>query len=182
MNALLLEPHQDDATLFAAFTCLRYKPKVITILGSKLQEDRGTGITNGVRELENHNALAELGCVIGHEQWPERDNAPDWDATYARLHRVNLGTHYEVVFAPAIEDGGHEQHTAVGELALGVFGERVQHYLTYKRGHGKTKGKLVEYEPEWVSIKHRALAWHESQIAERTTQSWFMGDLYEYMP
>jgi hypothetical protein len=31
---LLLAPHNDDETLFAAYTCLRERPKVVVILRS----------------------------------------------------------------------------------------------------------------------------------------------------
>lgn len=180
MNTLLLEPHQDDAVIFAAFTCMRYQPRVITLLKSQVQEDRRTGITNAMRESENAAAMQELG-ITQHEQWPENDRHPDWGTIEARLEP--MADEYEMVFAPAVEEGGHEDHSAVGEIALAVFGDRVHPYLTYRRGLGRTRGaNIVPWEPEWVSYKLRALACFHSQIAEPSTRDWFMGPLYEYAP
>ncbi len=176
MNALCLEPHQDDTVLFNAFRCIEHKPLVVTVLASQLQEDRGTGITNGEREFENKKALAVLGCE--NEQWTETDAAPDWDATERKLRTLEA----EIVFAPAVEEGGHDQHNAVGELALSVFGDRVQPYYTYVRGAGKTTGREITPEWEWIVLKLKALACFGSQIREPTTRPWFLGDLREWQP
>lgn len=179
MTALLLEPHADDACLFAAWTCLRHQPLVITVLSSQVQEDRGTGITNAQRVAENREALSWLGCHV--EQWDFPDSAPDWEAIGDRL--AELPFEPEVVFAPAWEEGGHEQHNALANVALGVVGpERVRPYLTYRRGHTRTVGKPVPYERLWPMLKLRALSCFESQIAEPTTAPWFLDGIREFVP
>lgn len=180
MTVLLLEPHHDDAALFAAFTCLRFKPFVVTVLASHLQEERGYGITNATRSEENRQALKILGC--DNEQWPYPDNNPPWDVILARVDELDAALRPETVFAPAVEQDGHDQHNNVGMVADKVFGHRVRPYLTYRRTHGKTVGVEVVPEPDWIVQKHWALACYHSQIKEPTTRQWFLDDLREYEP
>lgn len=180
VSALLLEPHQDDAVLFAAFTCLRHRPLVVTVLASQLQADRGTGITNERREAENAHALGLLGCEV--EQWGYPDSGPDWTAVQWAMRSLAGEGEFELVFAPAVEDGGHEQHSEVGRIALQVFGDRVRPYLTYRRGHGRTVGQEVVPQPEWIGLKLRAMACFASQIAEPSTRPWFLDGIREYVP
>ena len=59
MTALLLEPHHDDATLFAAYTCLREKPLVVTVLSDSRTQ---AGVTGAEREAESVAAMEILGC------------------------------------------------------------------------------------------------------------------------
>lgn len=178
---VLFEPHQDDAVLFSAFTCRRFRPLVVTVLGSRLQHRRGTGITDVHRRSENARALALIGCTV--EQWPFWDDEPDWPMVRRRMILLRgVGDGPAGVFAPAVEEGGHEQHNQVGELALEVFGDRVRPYLTYRRGEGRTVGTEIVPEPDWIAEKHRALACYASQIREPSTRSWFMDSLREYVP
>src|SRR5687768_8666367 len=127
MTALLLAPHQDDETLWAAFTCIREQPHVIVVLRSELQEQRGEEITDGQRRSETDGALRVLGCSRA-EFWPFSDAQPDWRAIERALRDVaslrwpagDLGegvASFDRVYAPAVEDGGHPHHNRVGELA-----------------------------------------------------------------
>lgn len=180
MTDLFLSPHNDDETLFGAFTILRYKPHVIVCLKSRLQEVRGTGITAVQRETETARALWWLGDPTW-EQWQFLDDDPDWSVIASRI--LDLSKAYDRVFAPAIEFDGHEQHTLVGSLASEHFGERCIPYLTYRRGHGRSTGTEVEYEPSWPAKKLRAMSCYDTQIAEPSTAYWFMDSgLREYVP
>jgi LmbE family N-acetylglucosaminyl deacetylase len=173
VSVLLLQPHSDDAALFAAFTLLHHRPHVITVLSSKLQEDRGTGITNETRIAEDVCAMEILGCTV--EQWPYPDSAPDWGAIENAFRLYDERAQPERVFAPAPEDGGHGQHNAVSNLAHDVFGERVTGYLTYRRGHGRsTSDNEVAFKPGWPALKLRALSCYVSQIQEPSTRDWFL--------
>lgn len=173
MTALLLQPHSDDAALFAAFTCLHHRPHVITVLSSDLQERRGTGITQATREAEDRLAFEFLGCTV--EQWPYLDSAPDWGAVENALRLADERLAPERVFAPAPEPDGHDQHNAVGNLALDVFGKRVTGYLTYRRGHGRSRSEReVAFKPHWPGLKLSALACYASQIQEPSTRDWFL--------
>ena len=90
---------------------------------------------------------------------------------------------WEHVYAPAVEDGGHEQHNLVGSEALLRYGNTVRPYLTYRRGSMRSHGREVMPEPGYVAAKMRALACYETQIELVATRPWFMDDtLREYMP
>lgn len=182
MKSLLLSPHHDDAELFASWTILRYKPDVVICLRSDLQEARGTGITNMQRVNETNRALFWLGDP-NVQFLPFSDVSPDWDGLAEWMQRRASEGYYDQVFAPAVEDEGHEQHNKIGALAAYYFPEAYKPYLTYRRGHGRSTGTEVEFEPSWPAQKLRALSCYESQIAEPSTAYWFIDSgLREYVP
>lgn len=177
---LLLDPHGDDAVLFSCFNLLRHRPHVIVVLRSQVQEDRGTGITAREREAESNEAFRLLD--VTWSQMTVLDRNPDW-AEVERQFRFFDNTHLpDFVHTPAVEIGGHEHHNEIGRLAIKVFGQkRVAPYMTYVRGHGRSEGFAVEPEPEWIALKHRALACFTSQIREPSTRPWFLDRLDEYV-
>lgn len=180
MGALLLSPHNlgDDETLFAAFIGLQHQAHVVTVLRSVKQE--AYGITADERERESGNAMAILG--LGWQQWGFPDVDPPWDQVERRIAEMALPEYgFDAVFAPAVEDGGHEHHSIVGEIAGRVFGDRCRFYTTYRRGQGRTVGAVrVEPEPDWIILKLRALSCFESQIREPSCRPWFLGGLDEW--
>jgi LmbE family N-acetylglucosaminyl deacetylase len=173
---VLFAPHQDDETLFAAFVCCRYRPRIFTVLRGFGQEHMG--ITYGEREIETRSAAAILGC--DHEQWLYPDTGPDWEQIENRIRKVAANTG-GLAFAPLAERGGHEQHNLVSEIVRAAFGSRARYYATYRYGGPKTTtGTLVEPEPAWIIAKLRALACYRSQI-ERGPRRFFLHDLHEYL-
>lgn len=174
MRTLLLAPHNDDESLFAAFTIMRYRPVVAVVFKSSKQEQHG--IFADRREGETLTALACLGAS-GSEQWPIRDDTPEDQARIAiRSILETQRSTYGHVFAPAPDELGHEQHNIVGEEALGVFGpENVTLYLTYRRGEGRTVSEWeVPFFPAWPSFKLAALSAYVSQMEHWTTAPWFL--------
>lgn len=177
MTAILLSPHHDDAELFAAYTLLRHRPHVIVCTESHAQE--GAGITQKQREAETDQALAILGCTW--HQWPVPDTrAADrlvemraWLRSW--LPENNSGRTANHVFAPMVEDEGHEHHNLIGKLALDIFGRgRVTAYATYRRGEGRTHTETeVLPEPGWRALKLRALSYYVTQIDLAGTRPWF---------
>lgn len=181
MTVVAFEPHQDDVVLFASFLAQQNHARVITVLEGHVQASRGLPITQQQRLAENAAAMCELGLTL--EQWDFRDDRPDWDAVEARMVALERREHPELVLAPAVELGGHEHHNLVGEAARFVFGdERVQPYLTYRRGETRTVGTRVGFTCDQLARKLRALACFRSQIGEPSTQPWFIGDQREYTP
>jgi hypothetical protein len=151
MRSVLIDPHGDDAALFASFLCLRHKPLVVVTHRS-------------VPKYEIERAMIALCC-----KWEERplDRIPEIDA--------------EVAIVPAWEREGLHEHNLVADFAADhlPLGPR---YMTYA-GHPRQKSRSpneVEFEPEWLFAKHRALAAFESQAA---TPSWFhfAEDMREYV-
>lgn len=174
MTALLLSPHNDDAVLFAAFTCHAEKPHVVTVLRSVNQER--SGITWQEREAEDAAAMEILGCTW--EQWAYDDDAPDWDAIRARI--AELAPAFEMVYAPACILHGHPQHNEVAKIAADLTSP-TRFYTTYVYGGPRIDG-LVEVHPtrEAILAKLRALACYESQILRGPSRFWMM-PLNEYL-
>jgi LmbE family N-acetylglucosaminyl deacetylase len=178
MTAILLSPHQDDETLFAAYTCLARRPHIVTVFRSVNQE--ANGITAAEREAEQIEAAVILGCTL--RQWAHPDDDPDWAAVrYDLADLRDRAPTTTVVYAPWPEEfGGHPQHDAVGELARKVFGKRrVRYYATYRVGGPRTKGTPVEPEPWMIRQKLLALACYRSQI-ERGPRRFFTHALDEW--
>lgn len=179
---VFLAPHNDDETLFGAFTLLRHKPLVIVCLKSYVQEDRG-GPTAAEREGETNRAMWWLG-VEEWRQWNHDDRQPDWKAVEQSMQELDAELDIGEVFAPACEVRGHDHHNEVGFLAQEVFGDRLSTYLTYKRGSGKSRSSTpVSVDQSlWVILKLKAMACYESQIRLENTRPWFLDEpLREYM-
>jgi hypothetical protein len=167
---ILFAPHADDETLFAAFTCIREHPTIITCFKPAEPE----------RETEADIAAGLLGCK--RHQWPLLGNESNETIEgffWGLLDPVS--DEVPPIYAPAIEREGLEEHNVIGVLADRVFErQNVTHYMTYS-GHPrrKSRGIEVEFEPAWVWTKLRCLAAYQSQAA---TASWFhfAEDLREY--
>ena len=172
---IFLDPHGDDAVLFASFTLLREKPLVVVVFDSYLQEQRGYGITAAQRRAETEAACKILGVDVQFLGF--RDDTPDWDGIVEALYGFE-GCE-SPVFAPAVEFGGHDHHSMVGEIAEKVL-PPVRSYLTYTKSGKSTGGVPVPYEPEWALLKLRALACFESQIKLPSTAPHFLREQYEY--
>ena len=195
--AVLLAPHHDDETLFAAFTIMRERPKVIVVLESHLQEQRGNRledalVSDWLRRGETLLAMTELliprdrfgleerGWTPEVEFWPFRDDAPDWRGVEARLRESLAGV--TRLIAPASHVGGHEHHNAVADIALEVAyscGLELVRYTSYVRGDRRVEGEPVPFEPWMVERKLRALACYRSQI--HLWPHHFLGDQREYL-
>lgn len=167
-RSLFLSPHNDDETLFGSYSLLRYKPTVIVCLWGTTQNGIG-----GDRVAETEAAMSVLG-VTDFRQWGFRDDAPDV-AGLERALRDFQGA-FDMVFAPMVEQGGHEQHNLIGRLAREVFPE-VRGYATYSRGAGRTQtANEVGFEPGWPALKFSAMACYRSQIGIENTRPWFFDD------
>lgn len=152
----------------------------MTVLRSDLQSRYG--ISADLREWES---AAAIGGVLGLEwtQWPYLDTGPDWQAVKVAMQALDDRLEPELVFAPAVEEGGHEQHNRVGEISQTVFGGRAVGYMTYLRHGGKSVGAAVDYQPAWVTLKLSALACYRSQIETPAAGcvEHFLRDQHEYV-
>jgi LmbE family N-acetylglucosaminyl deacetylase len=180
MNPLVLAPHGDDETLFAAFTCMRARAHVIICSQDANPETRRQ------RSLETTAAITILGC--SHHEWSMPADKPDWDNARTWMNAWNsdklVASIPETVYAPAVHPEGHEQHNKIGELALEVFGDKVVPYLTYApRGQRQTDGREVVPTANEIERKLQALACYRSQIEHPSTRPWFFEllDLREWL-
>lgn len=223
---LLISPHNDDETLFAAFTIMRERPVVLVVFDSEVQVLRGFADCDAVtRRNETMHAMAELtGAYDEHGNVARRfDDGPRKDGNTGQgavswpgqdigvkvrfLGLSDRGSYsprtiadaikrtvtleaFDTIYAPAFEEGGHEQHNQVHIAAALLVDElkterlvEFTRYTTYVRGQGKTTTErpVAIADPEWIARKHRALACYRSQLRpELGCQPWFISDLAEY--
>lgn len=173
---LFLAPHNDDETLFGAFTIIRENPVVCVVFDSHMQQiPAGAGVRRQETMLAMQELCAKSPVFLG---MPDNDPIP--------LLKPKLQHEFpdpEHVWAPAIEQDGHFDHSLVGRIADEIWPGKVTHYLTYRRGIGKSRSRQeVPYEPEWILRKLRALACYSSQIINGRLgcYPWFLEDLREY--
>jgi len=162
VNKIFLSAHQDDESLFGAYTIMREKPLVIICTDSYIQEERGEDATNEQRTLESKKAMKLLGADVVFLHIPDK-YFKGGELAY-ELSKINIDKK-AIVYAPAIEEGGNPIHNEVGKISDELF-HNVKHYMTYgSANYTKTKGKnlviptLIEME-----LKKKALAIYESQM------------------
>lgn len=168
MTGVLFSPHNDDETLFAAFTVIRYQPEVVVCF--KSARDYGDA---GLRECETRAAVKVLGAPFGEQ----------WDGGDLRM-RMQLYDQYRPfpiprVWAPS-PDTSHPDHLTVARAARDVFGDRVTYYHTYRDGEKVRAARPVTFDPGWLELKLRALACYRSQIQHPRAHQFFAWDLLEY--
>ncbi len=158
----VLEAHNDDAVLFAAFTCIRERATIITVVYPGAEPHR---------VAESVAAAAELGCA--HEQWP----AMEWDEIRSRVS--GLRSRFDRLYGPAPHTGGHGHHNYLSEAAAVAGTER--DYTSYVNcGDRVLKGSAVPFEPEWVVLKLRAMLCFRSQILFPGRSQHFLRDQREF--
>lgn len=161
---VFVSPHNDDETLFGAFTIQREKPLVVIVFDSVVQVIRGHKECDAVtRREESLRALEELGtprsrvrfCGLG-------DHGKYSVGVISDVIKRTLGGEPEAVWAPAHEKDGHEQHNLVADACDRWNPTR---YATYTTA-GKTRtNKPVPIESgDWIKRKLRALACYNTQI------------------
>lgn len=175
MTIVLLEPHHDDAVLFASYTMLREHPTLVTVFGFAQAQER-YGISAATRDHENIEAMKLLEPdgwkTLNHSDLQANENAIIDD-----LLRLNTVLHPKVVWAPMFEIDGHEQHNLVAKCAEIAYPGRVRFYATYSRGSRRTQtDNEVIPEPEWPALKMKAMACYTSQINLDNTRPWFAAD------
>jgi LmbE family N-acetylglucosaminyl deacetylase len=158
-SSILLSPHNDDETLFAAYTILREKPLVIICTDSHRQAH--LGVTADQRILETVRAMTVLRAPVAFL------SIPDVGLTREILdERLSLLLPCEPlrVYAPAL-DGGNADHDLVGSYAVATF-HNVVLYRTYAKDrlYLPEGGAVVPTEDE-MRLKERAIDCYRSQLS-----------------
>lgn len=179
-RTLFLSPHNDDETLFGAFTLLRERPRIVTCFRGEVQRLRGAPITAEDRMSETRAALAALFVGDSPPEWiqlPFSDATPEWPALKARLRDMVL---VDRIYAPAYETEGHDQHNGVATLAEELWPGKVTHYLTYTTRGKSFSPHRVPATGDFLRRKLLALGCYRSQINHPSTREHFIRDQYEY--
>lgn len=169
MSSVIISPHNDDESLFTAYTCIRERPLVVVVTDSYIQPNRGDrGCSADERAAETAAACRILGCPFLRLGIPDNDLTEE-----ALLERLKGFIGFEKVYAPAIQ-GGNWQHDLVGKVAGELFKNTIQ-YTTYTKTELWTKGniEIVPTEEE-KAIKNKALACYQSQLNLNSTRPHFM--------
>lgn len=168
-DIILLSPHQDDESLFAAFTIMRVKPLVIVCTSSYLQPNRGDiGCSNEIRQKETINAMNLVGCPVVFL------GIPDTELTEETLRERLQHFNPETIYIPALQ-GGNPQHDLVHKVAMELFGRKnIEQYSTYAKGTWFTKGNW-EIKPthQEMELKNKMLDCYKSQILLPSTRPHF---------
>lgn len=164
---VFFSPHQDDETLFAAFTLIRERPLVVVCFPS----DPAYGDT--ATRLSETRAAVEILGAGPVEQWTGGDLEAQMRVLDRQVHPVR-------VWAPDIETS-HPEHLAVHMAARHVFGDRLITYHTYIDGEKVTSPYVVPFEPAWVAQKLRALCRYQTQLQHPRAHRFFLNDLFEYL-
>lgn len=163
---LLLSPHMDDESLFAAYVCLRERPRVVFCFDGAPRH--GSFAT---RRAEASEAMRVLGC-----EWQTLRATPETiQYALAAFDRV------EHVWAPWPEPGGNSDHNLVGEVASYLWPDRISFYTTYTDDGRTTLGDRLEPEHGWEATKRLALSCYRSQYRQRAMRPHFNRGPDEYV-
>lgn len=173
---LVLSPHNDDETLFAAFTILKYRAHVIVCHGSS-----GDYGSSQDRMHESAQAVAMLGGSL--EQWDVTSG--DGNLLHSKLFNGKGRDEYTRVFAPD-KHASHPDHRLLAEVASDVFRGRLTTYHTYVDGKrvtplsvGYGRPALLEH-PSWIHRKLVALTSYRSQATHPRASQFFLDAQHEY--
>lgn len=168
MLNLFLAPHNDDETLFGAFTLMREHPLVVIVTDSWIQYNRGENVRADERWEETKRAMEILGCSV--IRLGIRDDVIDEWTVEGKLRNF---AGFEVIYAPAII-GGNSHHDLVGKVAKNIFGDKVKFYSTYTKENLWVPGiHEVTPTPEEVKLKNKAMECYQSQLTLPTTKPHF---------
>ena len=179
-KSIALIPHNDDEALYLAYTIMREKPLVIVCTDSYIQEERGDGITAEERIEETKRAMKLAGADVEFLHIPDNN-------VQRRELIIGLGEYLlfdpDVIYAPAIEEGGNPTHNKIGSVAETVFDNvKMKHYMTYgSANYTKTKGnELVIPTKKEMKLKSKMLACYPSQMKISCRNFFTNKDVLEY--
>lgn len=169
-RSILFSPHNDDESLWCAYTIMREKPLVVIVTDSHIQTNRGEqGCDADTRWSETMEAMKILGVPV--IRLGIKDFELDYHIFGTFLQRSLSG--FDTIYAPAIQEG-NPQHDIIARACKAVFGDNVVQYSTYKAGEWATKGdiEVIPTEEEF-ELKKKALECYKSQINLPSTKGHF---------
>lgn len=178
---LLVSPHNDDETLFAAYVILKHKPNVITCLDGGLKRHIAPPEQ---RVAESAAAMRVLGAESYRHLGMPLD-VDDWNVIERQLSELDEP---EYVWAPLYEQGGHRHHNRLATLAIKLWPGRVSFYSTYTVDEEgwPHRSRLqncfhVQTDAGWTRLKREALSCYQSQIEQDGTRMHFERPMHEWV-
>lgn len=167
-NVFVIAPHNDDESLFLAYTLIRQQPTVIVVTDSFIQPERGdVGCDAETRRKETIEAMAIAGCPVFF--MGIRDTELTEDILISRLNNLRP----DRIYVPAIQ-GGNAQHDLVGKVCMQLFGDKCERYTTYTKTELYTTGNYeVKPTREEMGMKAQMLACYQSQVNLPSTRPHF---------
>ncbi len=168
-DVIFLAPHNDDESLFGAYTLMRHKPLVIVVTDSWIQPSRGEqGCEDWQRRNETIEAMKLAGCPVVF--MGISDVALTEEILRDRLKFFNP----ETVYIPA-QQGGNKQHDLVNKVALELFGRsRCEQYSTYSKTQLYIpEGYEIKPTQIEMELKNKMLDCYTSQINLKSTKPHF---------
>lgn len=168
-DVIFLSVHNDDESLFGAFTLIRVKPLVIVVTDSYIQPERGDlGCTAEIRRQETIEAMKIAECPVVFL------GIKDTELTEEVLRERLKHFKPEQIYVPAIQ-GGNAQHDLVGKVAMELFGNKCERYTTYTKTELYTTGNYeIKPKHDEMDKKLRMLNCYESQLNLGSTLPHFM--------
>lgn len=162
-DIIFLSPHNDDETLFGAFTLMREKPLVVIVTDSYIQPSRigqpfMIDTSAETRRQETIEAMKLAGCPVVFL------GIKDTELTEEILRDRLKDFNPETIYVPAIQ-GGNPQHDLVGKVAMELFGNKCERYTTYTKTdlYTTSNWEIVPSQPE-MELKNKMLDCYKSQI------------------
>ncbi len=156
---LFISPHNDDETLFGAFTLMREKPLVLIVTDSWIQFNRGEICTAQDRWEETCNAMKILECSV--IRLGIRDDIIEERHLEQSFIRFN---NFDKVYIPSLQ-GGNPHHDMINKVGKKIFRDRSVEYTTYTKSELYTVGKIeIKPTPEEIELKNKALDCYISQV------------------
>jgi len=191
MTTALIAPHNDDETLFAAYTLQRETPHVIVVLRDPRRARQRE------RERETQEAVYRLTGAEEYEQWTYDAALPRWswiqgaiaalvddfDRIYAPAYQEPHVNGYDPASGPPPTGWGVLQHDYIGYLAQSAFGDKYEPYCMYTRWYGRHEGHEVVPAAAEIACKLEAMSQYVSAMEDPGTRPWFVKpDLREFVP
>lgn len=184
---IFLSPHNDDETIFGAFSIMRERLLVVIVFDGYVQGSRGAAVTHEQRRRESRDAMIALGapCPRFAGLRDDRDYTPQ-DVAFRLRACVDIDETFDAMYSPIYDDDGHAQHNLVSRAAGLLVATSHVRYSTYTRGGGRqrTDREVTPADGGMIARKHRALACYGSQLSMDPRLGcwpWFMDSMREYI-
>ncbi len=171
VTKIFLAPHNDDETLFGAFTIMTENPLVIIVSDSQIQAKQYPHITAKIRRDESAAAMKILGSDVKFLGLPD-DSITD-DRLLKRFEDIKKEyPNIKIVYAPMTERG-NILHDMCGRLAEKIF-DNVLHYSTYTKTRAYPAGDIaIRIDSEAHKLKYEALKCYKTQINKPEDKIYF---------